>query len=272
MGEDGESSGDIVQSLKRGLSVVKAFGPEQPSLTLSEVARQTGLSRASARRFLLTLVDAGYVRFDGKAFSLRPRILELGYTYLSTLDITDVAAAHMEELVAEVRESSSVAVLDGDDIVYVARVPTSRIMTVTIAIGTRFPAYTTSMGRVLLAHLPDRDLEAYFDRVKLEGLTPRTVTDPNRLRNMLRAVRNQGYAIVDQELEIGLRSIAVPVRDRSGAVTAALNMSTHASRASLAEIRRGILPKLTETARRIEADLQMLVPRTGHRVPVRGPH
>src|SRR5262249_16357863 len=151
----------------------------------SDVARSTGMTRAAARRFLLTLVELGYVRSEGRYFSLRPRVLELGYAYLSTLSLNDIAAPHMEKLVAEVRESSSIAVLDGDEISYVVRVPTHRIMTVAIAVGTRFPAYATSMGRVLLAALPDEELDAYLDRVQLEPLTSVTVTDPAALRKVL---------------------------------------------------------------------------------------
>src|SRR5262249_25047423 len=151
---DGGHGPDFVQSLERGLAVVRAFGPDTPQLTLSEVARATGLTRAAARRFLLTLAELGYVRADGRAFSLRPRILELGFAYLSGLSLPETAQPHMEELSAKVHKSCSVSVLDGHDVVYVARVPTRRIMSVTIAVGTRFPAYATSMGRVLLAGLP----------------------------------------------------------------------------------------------------------------------
>ncbi len=251
-------SGDFVQSLERGLAVIRAFGPDRPALTLSEVARVTGLTRAAARRFLLTLTELGYVHFDGRMFSLRPRVLELGYAYLSTLGLNEVAAPHMEELVAALRESSSVAVLDGDDIAYVVRVPTQRIMTVAIAVGTRFPAYATSMGRVLLAYLPPAELDAYMERVELQPLTRRTVPDKPSLRAELAEVAAQGYAIVDQELEDGLRSVAVPIRDASGQVIAALNMSAHASRATLEQLRRRILPGLLETAQRIEVDLRAL--------------
>src|SRR6266700_1243220 len=145
---------DFVQSLDRGLAVIKAFGPDRERLSLSEVARATGLTRAAARRFLLTLVRLGYVRSDGREFSLRPKVLELGYAYLSGLALPEVAAPHLEELVAKLHESSSISVLDGHHIVYVVRVPTKRIMTVAISVGTRFPAFATSMGRVLLAALP----------------------------------------------------------------------------------------------------------------------
>ena len=164
-----------MQSLERGLAVIRAFDEHNVELTLSDVASSTGLTRAAARRFLLTLADLGYVRTDGRWFSLSPRVLELGYAYLSSLSLPEVAEPHLERLVAEVHESSSVSVLDGGDIVYVARVPTSRIMTVSINVGTRFPAYATSMGRVLLAALPDEGLDAYLAGVELEQLSPRTV-------------------------------------------------------------------------------------------------
>ncbi len=258
MTTDARRNSDFVQSLERGLAVIRAFGPDRPSLTLSDVARITGLTRAAARRFLLTLTELGYVHSDGRMFSLRPRVLERGYAYLSTLGLNEVAAPRMEELVADLRESSSVAVLDGDDIAYVVRVPTQRIMTVAIAVCTRFPAYATSMGRVLLAHLPPAELDSYLDRVQLLPLTRRTVVDARSLRAELAEVAAQGYAIVDQELEDGLRSVAVPIRDSAGRVVFALNMSAHASRATLDYLRRRILPSLTETARRIEVDLRAL--------------
>jgi IclR family pca regulon transcriptional regulator len=248
--------GDFVQSLERGLAVIKAFGPDHPHLTLSEVARLTGLTRAAARRFLLTLVELGYMHSDGREFSLRPRILELGYAYLSTLTLNEVAAPHMEELVAETRESSSIAVLDGDDIAYVVRVPTRRIMTVAIAVGSRFPAYATSMGRVLLADLEAGELEAYLERVHLDALTRRTVTDPAALRRVLIDVAHQGYSIVDQELEDGLRSVAVPIVDARGRTTAAINVSVHASRSTLDALRRTVLPRLQLAADRVSADQQ----------------
>jgi IclR family pca regulon transcriptional regulator len=251
-------SPDFVQSLERGLAVIRAFGPGRDELTLSDVARATGLTRAAARRFLLTLAELGYVSSDGRAFSLRPRVLELGYAYLSTLGFAEVAAPHMEELVATVHESSSVAVLDGDDIVYVVRVPTTRIMTVTIAVGTRFPAYATSMGRVLLAAMDEGELGAYLQRARLETLTRRTVTDPARLRGVLQQVATQGFAVVDQELEDGLRSAAAPIVDASGAVAAAMNVSVHASRVSLVELRRTYVPQLVAAAGQVSADLQRL--------------
>jgi IclR family transcriptional regulator, pca regulon regulatory protein len=257
----------FVQSLERGLAVIRAFDAVHPELTLSEVARICDLTRAAARRFLLTLADLGYVRTDGRMFSLTPRVLELGYAFLSSLSLPEVAEPHLERLVAQVRESSSVCVLDGDDVVYVARVPTSRIMTVAINVGTRFPAYATSMGRVLLAGLPDDDLEAYLGRVRLSRLTARTVATPAALRTELRKVRAQGFAIVDQELEEGLRAVAAPIRDRAGAVIGAANVSVHASRNSVESIRRDLLPHLLATVTKIDADLRIANPRrTRHRV------
>jgi IclR family pca regulon transcriptional regulator len=247
---------DFVQSLDRGLAVIRAFGPDRERLSLSEVARETGLTRAAARRFLLTLVKLGYVRNDGREFSLRPRVLELGYAYLSGLALPEVAAPHMEELVARLHESSSISVLDGLQIVYVVRVPTKRIMTVAISVGTRFPAYATSMGRVLLAALSDDELERYLTEATFERLTARTVTEPDRLRSIVREVAGQGYAIVDQELEEGLRAVAAPIRGAPDVGTAAINVSAHASRVSMAAMRSQILPALLDTARQIEADLQ----------------
>ncbi|HEY1281154.1 MAG TPA: IclR family transcriptional regulator C-terminal domain-containing protein [Acidimicrobiales bacterium] len=253
---------DFVQSLERGLAVIRAFGPETPQLTLSEVARSTGLTRAAARRFLLTLAELGYVRVDGRVFSLRPRILELGFAYLSGLSLPETAQPHMEELVAKVHESCSVSVLDGEDVVYVARVPTRRIMSVTIAVGTHFPAYATSMGRVLLAGLPPAALERYLTAVELEPLTRRTLTSRDQLAALLQTVRSQGYAMVDQELEDGLRSIAMPIHDGNDDVIAAINLSSHASRATLDMMRREYLPLLRGTVEQIEVDLRV----TSHRV------
>jgi IclR family pca regulon transcriptional regulator len=254
----------FVQSLERGLVVIRAFGADTPTLTLSEVARSTGLTRAATRRFLLTLSDLGYVRSDGRQFALTPRVLELGYAFLSSLSLPDVAEPHLERLVAEVHESSSVSVLDGDDIVYVARVPTSRIMRVSINVGTRFPAYATSMGRALLAGLPEPELEAFLERVELRRLSPRTITSAGALRAELGRVRAQGWAMVDQELEEGLRSVAAPIRDRGGRVVAAVNLSAHASRTSTETVRRELLPPLLATAARIEADLRVAA-QTGSR-------
>jgi IclR family transcriptional regulator, pca regulon regulatory protein len=251
---------DFVQSLDRGLAVIRAFGPDRERLSLSEVARATGLTRAAARRFLLTLVKLGYVRSDGREFSLRPKVLELGYAYLSGLALPDVAEPHLEELSAKLHESSSISVLDGHHIVYVARVATKRIMTVAISVGTRFPAYAASMGRVLLAALSQEELDKYLTEATFEAFTERTVTEPERLREVIAEVRRDGYSIVDQELEEGLRAIAAPIHDSSGAVTAAINVSAHASRMGADAMRTQLLPALLETARNIEADLKSVSP------------
>ena len=251
---------DFVQSLDRGLAVIRAFGPDRERLSLSEVARATGLTRAAARRFLLTLVKLGYVRSDGREFSLRPKVLELGYAYLSGLALPDVAEPHLEDLSAKLHESSSISVLDGHNIVYVARVATKRIMTVAISVGTRFPAYAASMGRVLLAGLSPEELEQYLAEATFEAFTELTVTDPEQLREIIAGVRSDGYSIIDQELEHGLRAIAAPIRDPSGAVTAAINVSAHASRLSPDAMRSELLPALLETARNIEADLNSVSP------------
>jgi IclR family pca regulon transcriptional regulator len=246
----------FVQSLERGLAVIRAFDAEHAELTLSDVARLTGLTRAAARRFLHTLVELGYMRTDGRLFALRPRILELGYAYLSSMGLPEVAQPHLETLVSQVHESSSVSVLDGTDVVYVARVPTKRIMTVSIAVGTRFPAYATSMGRVLLAAQSEEWLDRYFKEVVLQPLTRYTVVEARLLRLLLEQVREHGWALVDQELEEGLRSIAVPIHDPDGTVVAAVNVSAHASRGSSEEIRDELLPLLRTAAAAIEHDLR----------------
>jgi IclR family pca regulon transcriptional regulator len=251
-------SNDFVQSLGRGLAVIRAFGPDRTRLTLSEVAREAGLTRAAARRFLLTLVELGYVRSDGREFSLRPRVLELGHAYLSGMTLPDVAYPHIQELVDRVRESSSVAVLDGDEVVDIVRVPAKRIMTVAVPVGSRFRAHASSKGRVLLAGLSPDDLDEYLATAHLDQLTDKTVTDPTRLRAVLNEVRSQGYAIVDQEMEEGIRAVAAPLRDGSGATVAAVNLSAYASRVSIDAFRDEFLPGLLETARQIEADLKAL--------------
>jgi IclR family pca regulon transcriptional regulator len=247
------ASQTYVKSLERGLAVIRAFDAEHTEMRLSEVAEMTGLTRAAARRFLLTLVELGYVGQDGDRFSLRPRVLDLGYAFLSGLSFQEIAQPHMESLVREVNESSSISVLDDLDVVYVVRVPTRRIMTITLAVGTRLPAYATSMGRMLLASLPPEELEARLRRVELERLTPHTVRTKKALRAEIEGAREQGYAMVDQELEEGLRSAAVPIVSAADKV-AALNVSVHASRAGMGDLRERFLPPLQATARAIEAD------------------
>jgi len=245
----------FVHSLERGLSVIRCFSDERPRLTLSEVARQTGQSRASARRSLLTLQTLGYVSSDDRQFFLTPRVLTLGYAYLSSLSFADVAQSHLADLANEVHESCSASVLDGFDIVYVARAATKRIMTISLSVGTRLPAYATSMGRVLLAALPDDQLNAYLDQGTLAPLTERTIVDRDQLSAELARTRTRGWCLVDQELEDGLRSIAVPVHDASGRVVAAVNTSAHATRVPLTTLQKSFLAKLKDCAAAIDAEL-----------------
>ncbi|MFI9408568.1 IclR family transcriptional regulator [Nocardia gamkensis] len=253
-----EPSPEYVQSLGRGLAVIRSFDADHPRRTLSEVAATTELTRATARRFLLTLVELGYVRTDGSQFWLTPRVLELGYSFLSSLSLPDLAGPHLEVLAEKVRESTSVSILDGADIVYVARVPVSRIMTVSINIGTRFPAFATSMGRVLLADLDPEELERYLSEADLTPITASTVTTAAQLRAELEQVRADGFCVVDQELEQGLRSMAAPIRDQHGSVVAAVNISTHAARYTLGEVHDSLIPALLETSAAIEYDLTQI--------------
>lgn len=231
-----EPSGQFVQSFARGLDVIRAFDSGSPQLTLSEVAARTGLSRATARRFLLTLSELGYVASDGRDFRLTPRVLELGYSYLSGLTLPELAQPHLEALSRRLGESTSASVLDGASIVYVARVPTRRIMNASITIGTRFPAEVTSMGRVLLAAGREEDW-------------------PDARRGALERVRSQGWALVDQELEAGLRSIAAPIHAADGTVIAAINVSTTTATTTLERIVEEFLPALLTTASAIDSTL-----------------
>ena len=244
-----------VQSLARGLSVIRAFGAERPRQTLAQVAEATGLARATTRRFLHTLVDLGYAGTDGPEFWLTPRILELGYSYLSSLSLPAIAQPRLEQLSTRVGESSSMSVLDGSDIVYVSRVPVRRIMTVSITLGTRFPAYATSMGRVLLADLPNAELDAYFAATDVERLAPRSLGTEKELRKELKQVRSQGWALVDQELEPGLRSLAAPIRGTDGRTVAAINVSTQTAAHDIDDLLRDFLPAVLDTATAIAEDL-----------------
>lgn len=248
---------DFVQSLERGIAVIRSFSADTPSQTLSDVARRTDLTRATARRLLLTLEQLGYVRSDGKAFELTARVLDIGYSYVSSLNISDIVQPYLEAFSEAVHESSSVSVLQDTDIVYVARVPTKRIMTVAIGLGSRFPAYQTSMGRVLLAELDDDAVRSVFERSDRSRATDRTVTSAEHLLDALSEVRTLGYALVDQELEIGVRSVAAPLRDGSGTAIAAMNVSTHVGRTSLDEIEAQFVPELLETAAAISSALAL---------------
>jgi len=250
---------EYLQSLARGISVLSVLGEGGPrGLTLSEAAAATGLPRATARRSLLTSVRQGYVETDGHRFRILPRVLELGYARLGRLTIGELAQPHLEQVVRTVHESASMAVLDGEDIRYVARAAAGRIMSVDIMIGTRFPAFATSMGRVLLADLAPAERELFLEATRISALTRHTVTDRAELLRIVEGVAEGGYALVDQELEEGLRSMAVPVRDPSGAAVAAVNVSMHAARTSAAEARASVLPVLRAAAAAISADLALL--------------
>jgi IclR family pca regulon transcriptional regulator len=252
---------DFIQSLEKGLAVINSFSRERQAQTLSEVAELTGLTRATTRRILLTLLELGYVQQANRHFSLTPKVLDLGYSFLSSLQVVELAQKPMERLVDEVKESSSMSVLDGDEIVYVARVPTSRIMTIALALGSRLPVYPTSMGRVLMAGAPDEVVDRYIEETVFEQLTSHTVTDKARFREILEEVRGQGWALVDQELEEGVRSIAAPITDGRGEVIAAMNVSCHASRVDVDCMRNEFRPRLLAVAAEVSASAASL-PRT----------
>jgi IclR family pca regulon transcriptional regulator len=260
-------SPDFVVSLARGLEIIKAFAASdqdaQPSsnlrpsdaLTLSEVASRTGLARAVVRRFLYTLVDLGYVVTDGKYFRLTPKILGLGFAYLSSFSLPKIAERFLEEVTLETKESSSASVLDGHEIVYVARVQIRRIMSVSLGIGSRLPAFCTSMGRVLLAHLPRETLDQYLKAAEFKRFTEKTITDPEALRKEVRNVLKQGFALVDQELEIGLRSVAVPIFAGGARVVAAINIGTQVARTTKSELLQQFLPVLRRASKNISSYL-----------------
>ncbi|MGW0995735.1 IclR family transcriptional regulator domain-containing protein [Streptomyces sp. NPDC002523] len=248
---------EYLQSLARGLAVLAALAAPG-GMTLTETAEATALPRATARRSLLTLQQLGYVAADSNRFTLLPRVLDLGCAALSSLTLPEVAQPHLVDLVLQVHESASVAVLDGPDIRYVARVPASRIMRVDISVGTHFPAHATSMGRVLLAGLPPEALTTWLADTELKALTDHTETDPNRLARATEQTRRDGFALVDQELEEGLRSVAVPLHTPDGRTVAAANVSLHAGRTTTDDILTRVLPALRQTAQRIDADLALV--------------
>jgi len=243
---------DFVTALASGLEVILAFDEAHPRMTLSEVASRTGMNRARARRFLLTLHALGYVRKQGRSFELAPKVLQLGYAFLSANNYRSVIQQMLEEITAECGESSSLGVLDGDAVIYVARsAARHRLMAITLSVGTRLPAAHTSMGRVLLAQLGDAALDAFLDGVTLERYTDKTITDKAELRECLLEVRRQGYAIADQELDPGLRSIAVPAFDAHGTLLGAINISTNAARVDYDTLLRDYLPLLQAKAHEI---------------------
>jgi IclR family pca regulon transcriptional regulator len=247
-----EDSPDFVQSLARGLSVVRAFDREHSALSLSQVAERVGLARAAARRCLLTLLHLGYVGQRGRSFFLLPRVLELGYSYLSSLDLTDLAQQSMEALSRSTGESCSMAVLDAHDIVYVVRVPVRRVMSIALSVGARLPAFATSMGRVVLADFSEEEFAQWLEGVRLRAITSHTKATPAALRDELGRIRQQGYAMVEQELELGLLSIAVPIRGANRRVIAGLNVSMpYADNSRQIAVKR-MLPALREAQTSIE--------------------
>lgn len=251
---------EFVQALERGLAVLRVFTDDCPKLTMTEVAQRTGMTKAAARRFLLTLAGLGYAHFDGRAYSLRPRVLEIGGAYLSSIQLPELVTPQLEILAATVRETSSLTVLEGSDVVYVARVHGHRIMSVSIKVGTRFPALLTSTGRVMLSDWSEERLEQAIRERPPRQVTPRTIIDPQRLLREVHKVRERGWAITDQELDLGLRSVAVPIRDNQGAIVAAVNVSAHTSRATVDALKRETLPRLRDAAHTIEADLALVFP------------
>ena len=252
-----EPGDSYVQSFARGLAVIRTFSAQSPSQTLSEVAGRAQLTRAGARRILLTLQTLGYVQSDGKLFRLTPRILDLGFAYLSSLPLWNLAEPVMEALVAQIKESCSAAVLDGTDIVYVLRVPTHKIMSISLGVGSRLPAYCTSMGRMLLSALTPEAMMNVLQASELTARTRYTVTDVNELAATIAQVRRQGWAMVDQELEEGLVSMAAPVTDRSGQTIAAINISGQANRTSAQVMQETMLAPLLAAAQSISTRLAL---------------
>ena len=239
-------AGLFVQSFARGLEVIEAFG-QTPAMTLTDLAEATGLSRATVRRFVHTLVHLGYVRATEKHFALTPKIMNLGFAYLASQPLVELVEPVLANLSRELGQSTSVSVLDGTDVVYIARQETTSIMRINITVGTRFPAYATSMGRVLLAGLDQTLLAEYFRTADLTDVTDYTITDEPALRAQLDTVRSQGYAVVEEELEVGLSSVAVPIRNRAGTTVAAMNTSVAVTRQSPEDLTE-LLPALLAAA------------------------
>ncbi len=235
---------DLIAGLEKGLAVIEAFDETRPRLSVSDVARITGLTRAAARRYLLTLTKLDYAAFDGKFFSLMPRILRLGHAYLSSTGLPAMLQPYLEQISQATQESCSSAILDDTEIVYIARSATRRIMSIGLAVGTRLPAYCTSLGRILLSDLPAEALETYFSRVEMKPHTPKTKTTKDEIVAALAEARAKGYSLVDEELELGLRSMSVPIFDKRGLMVAAVNVSAQAGRASVDTMVRDMLPHL----------------------------
>ncbi len=253
---DALAAPDFMTSLARGLAVLRAFSDQRRSLTMAQISHKTGISRAAVGRCLNTLKQLGYAESEGTAWTLKPKVLTLGYSYLSSTALTVSTLPYLNQISRAVNESCSLAVLDEGEILYVARAATSRIMSVALNTGSRLPAYCTSLGRVMLAHMDAEDLDRYFAAVELKAYTDNTIVSETRLRELLLKVREDGYAIVNEELELGLRSIAVPVRGATGSVVAALNVSGQAARIRADQMRASYLPALERGAK----ELAILLP------------
>ena len=243
-----EGDPNFVLSLARGLKVIEAFTGHTEGVSVAMVARQTGFSRAAARRLLMTLEMLGYAESAGRIYRLKTQVLKLGFSYLSSTSLPTIAQPILEQVTETVHESSSLSVLEGDEIVYLARSAAKRVMSVGLSVGSRLPAYCTSMGRVLLSGLSSADLNWYLNRIELKAFTPKTVVDKDQIKATVERIKSSGYALTDEELELGLRSIAVPVRNRSRGIVAAMNIGVHASRVSPDELIERFLPVLQENA------------------------
>jgi IclR family transcriptional regulator, pca regulon regulatory protein len=252
-----ETGPDFIEALARGIDVIRAFAPGKPAMALSEVAEATGLARPTVRRILLTLQELGYARLDGNSWALTPRVIELGTAYVHSQGLWEIARPHMEELVRQTGESSSIAQLDGADIVYVARVAVPKIITFAVAIGTRFPALQTSLGKVLLAALPPDEVDELLTQPSRSGIVPRWQPSREERDQHLREVRARGWALADEHLAAGIRSAAAPLRDGDGRVVAALNVTVHAAETSVETLTEEHLPRLLATAGRISHDLSL---------------
>lgn len=237
---------DFIGGFAKGLKVIEAFGETRPRLTITDISKETGLDRATARRCLLTLAELGYAAYDGKFFELTPRILRLGHAYLSATPLPRLVQPYLDRLSETVGQSASVSVLDGAEIVYVARAAQKRVMSINLMPGSRLPAYCASMGRVLLAALSEAEARAILAVSDLQANTPFTKTDPDVLMEEFSRVRRAGYALIDQELEIGLRSVAVPLENARGRVVAALNISAPAAHAAAEDMVQRYLPAMRE--------------------------
>ncbi|MER7811939.1 IclR family transcriptional regulator C-terminal domain-containing protein [Streptomyces sp900116325] len=249
-----EGNPEFIEALARGLDVLRCFPPGVRAMTLSEIAAATGLARPTARRILITLEQLGYVRSEERGFSLAPRVLELGMAYIGSMNLWELAEPHLKHLVAQTGESCSIAQLDGSDIIYTARVAVPKLVTLAVTIGTRFPALSTSLGKVLLAALSRDELNKALAEPSRSGITPRWTPEREEIEDTLRTVRAKGWAVTDQGLALGIRSVAAPVRDGEGNVVAAVNVNAHAAETTVDTLIDHHLPLLLTTASAISAD------------------